>query len=99
MIAAGAIERLGDAALLRSLVVAPDWRRHGLGARLVEALEIRAREGGCEQIWLLTDGAGDWFAARGYRRRERDRAPAGVRAHAQFRELCPASAALMCRAL
>ena len=99
VVAAGAIEPLDDAVLLRSVVVAPAWRRSGLGGRVVDALEARARESGCEQVWLLTDSAADWFAARGYERREREQAPPGVRAHAQFRELCPASAALMCRRL
>ena len=85
--------------LLRSVVVAPAWRGRGLGGTLVAALETRARETGSERLWLLTDGAEGWFAERGYERCEREQAPPGVRAHAQFRDLCPASAVLMCRVL
>ena len=99
VIAAGAVEACGDAWLLRSLVVAPERRARGLGAGLLGALEARARAQGAATLWLLTDGASDWFAAHGYRARERDAAPAGIRAHAQFRELCPASALLMSRTL
>lgn len=97
-VAAGAVQRCDDVVLLRSVVVAPAWRGRGLAAALVDALEQHAREAGFAEIWLLTDTAERWFAARGYRRRERADAPAGIRDHAQFRGLCPASAALMWRA-
>ncbi len=39
---------------LRSLAVAPDYRSTGLGKRLVEALVVKARADGYEQICALT---------------------------------------------
>ena len=99
LVASGAIERCAGALLLRSLAVAATDRRHGVAALLVAALEHDAQELGASELWLLTDTASEWFTTRGYRARARDEAPAGIRAHAQFHSLCPASARLMHRVL
>ena len=92
-------ERLGDTWLLRSLIVAEGQRSHGLGARLVEALEADARDQSVGEIWLLTIDADGFFASLGYRRCEREEAPEVIRGTAEFTGLCPASAFLMSRSL
>ena len=41
--------------LLYELAVAPEHRRHGIGAELVRALGELATERGCYGMWVLTD--------------------------------------------
>jgi amino-acid N-acetyltransferase len=94
-----ALEPYGRDALLRSLAVRPQWRAEGLGGRLVEAVVRRARRRGVQRLWLLTTTADAYFAARGWRRVERARAPARLRASSQFAGVCPASAVCMVRRL
>jgi amino-acid N-acetyltransferase len=93
------LESFGTAGLLRSLVVRSDLRGSGVGGRLVEALESRARDGGFDQLVLLTQTAAPFFARRGYRVIDRADAPAAVLASAEFRSLCPASATCMLKIL
>jgi amino-acid N-acetyltransferase len=50
---------------LRSLAVAPEFRGTGLGRRLVEALVVRAREAGYDQICALTLNEG-FFSRCGF---------------------------------
>lgn len=91
----GGLERHGDAALLRSLAVAPSARGTGLGKDLVRALEAHAAASGIRTLVLLTTTAAPFFAARGYSTIERADAPPAVHDSAEFRSLCPASATCM----
>lgn len=93
------LQHAGDAALLRSLAVAPQARRLGLGAVLVDAAETSAAARGVATVYLLTTSAADWFAARGYVRVERGTVPPGIRATTQFSGLCPASSTCMAKAI
>lgn len=93
------LESFGRVGLLRSLVVDPGLRGTGIGHRLVEALEARARAAGLDQLALLTQTAEAFFAARGYHVVGRDEVPESVRASAEFRSLCPASATCMTKRL
>lgn len=93
------LELAGDAALLRSLVVAPQARGTGLGHALVDAALELARERGVSEVWLLTTTAERFFERLGWRRAERASAPAGIRATAEFSALCPASSVCMVRDL
>ncbi len=90
-----ALERQGDAALLRSLVVDPAYRRHGVGSKLVTAAEQRARALGIARLVLLTQTAEAFFARRGYEKIARADAPAALQASHEFATLCPASAVCM----
>jgi L-amino acid N-acyltransferase YncA len=90
-----ALERYGAVALLRSVAVAPAHRGVGLGVALVEATVDRARQIGVETLVLLTTTAERFFPRFGFRVIPRDEAPDAVRASAEFRGACPASATVM----
>jgi N-acetylglutamate synthase-like GNAT family acetyltransferase len=94
---AGAIglERYGSGALLRSAVVRPGDQGTGIGAALVRALLDRARDAGLREVYLLTTTAERWFPRFGFAPIEREQVPDPVRASVEFREACPASAAVM----
>ena len=81
-------ELYGNHALLRSLVVAAPHRRVGIGARLVDALEMVAQKWGVRRWWLLTTTADEFFRARGFSRVERCSAPDAIRATTQFSGGC-----------
>jgi amino-acid N-acetyltransferase len=93
------LERYGDSALLRSAVVEPGLRGTGVGASLVEGVLGRARERGTRDVYLLTTTAERWFPRFGFVRVERDAVPVEVRTSVEFREACPASAAVMRKSL
>jgi amino-acid N-acetyltransferase len=95
VVAAGALQRFGTSALLRSVVVAPDRRRSGLGRSVVGELERLARAAGISRLVLLTETAADFFARQGFRTIERSSAPEDMQASEEFRSLCPSSAICM----
>ena len=88
----------GDA-LLRSLAVAEGYRKKGLATGLVEKIENHARTLKIRTLYLLTLTAEDFFAKRDFQRTARSSAPAGIQKTAEFRGLCPASAAFMTKRL
>jgi amino-acid N-acetyltransferase len=94
---AGAVglERYGSDALLRSAVVRPGHQGRGVGVALVQALLDRARDGGLREMYLLTTTAERWFPRFGFAPVERAQVPDAVRGSVEFREACPASAAVM----
>ncbi|MEX2393816.1 MAG: GNAT family N-acetyltransferase [Actinomycetota bacterium] len=66
VVGATALERFGAAALLRSLVVAPDARKQGIGRRLaIAALEV-ARWTKVAEVHLLTEDAQRFFMPFGF---------------------------------
>ena len=93
------LELYGADGLLRSVVVAPQWRSRGLGAALVAHAEEAARAGGVARLFLLTDTAERFFGRLGYQRMEREAAPPAIRNTSEFSALCPASAVLMVKQL
>lgn len=69
-VAGGALgRRWGRCAELQQLWVAPAWRGHGLGARLVDRFEALARERGCDSFFLESFGfqAPGFYETLGYR--------------------------------
>ena len=88
-----------DGALLRSLAVTAERRGQGLGSSTPRAAEAQAAARGVDELWLLTESAEDFFAARGYVRRVRQDAPGCVRASREFTDLCAVDARLMSRRL
>lgn len=87
-----AAEYAGEAALLRSLCVAPRHRGQAIGAGLLAAIEARAAARGVRELYLLTTSAAAYFERLGFSRTSREQAPAAIRDTAQFRTLCPSSA-------
>jgi amino-acid N-acetyltransferase len=97
--AVGGLEVYGDCALLRSLVTDAGRRGSGLGTRLLDVIEAEAARSGVIMLYLLTDTAAPFFAARGYAPLPREQAPAEIAATSQFANLCPAAAAFMVKPL
>lgn len=95
--AIGAEVRAPDA-LLRSLVVAPDHRREGVGEALVRRLDADAAAWGVRRWWLLTTTAERFFRARGFFPVERAAAPESIRLTGQFSGGICASAVCLSRA-
>lgn len=97
IIGAGALERFGSAALLRSVAVETAYRGSGVGRRIVDELERRARSAGVTELILLTLTARDFFERLGYRATDRTQVPPAVLDSAEFRSLCPDSAVCMAK--
>lgn len=93
------MQRFGDVALLRSLVVSPSARGAGAGRALVAALEAAASRGGVQALWLLTIDASEFFARLGYGVQDRQSAPRAIRNSNEFSRLCPGDALLMSKVL
>jgi amino-acid N-acetyltransferase len=93
----GGLEGCGPDLLLRSLLVLPGERGHGVGAAIALGLERLAAKAGAERLHLLTIGAAGFFERQGYRAAERAVAPPAIAATAQFRTLCAASAVYLTR--
>jgi amino-acid N-acetyltransferase len=99
VIAAGALQAFGSSALLRSVAVAADRRKRGLGQAVVSGLERMARMGHLNQLILLTQTAAEFFAHQGYRVIERSSVPQDMQQSEEFRSLCPSSATCMAKSL
>ena len=99
IVAAGALERFGSSALVRSVVVAEDRRGAGLGRIIVQELEKVARAARIGRLILLTQTARQFFTQQGYRVIERSEAPQDMQGSEEFRSLCPASATCMMKVL
>ncbi|GFE80482.1 hypothetical protein GCM10011487_24820 [Steroidobacter agaridevorans] len=93
------VEFHGPDALLRSLVVAPEYRSRGTGARLVARAEAYARDHGAVAVYILTTTAERFFRARGYITASREQAPVAIRETPEFSSLCPASSAFLLKRL
>lgn len=82
-------------ALLRSTAVAPEYRKHGIGRRLVEHAIAGAEAKGFSALYLLTNTAEAYFPSFGFTRVSRDAVPEEVKATEQFTSVCCSSAAVM----
>ncbi len=89
------IELYGDAALLRSVAVLPEWRGSGVGRALVEQVLEAARESGARDIYLLTTTAEHYFPRFGFACITREQVPNALNESVEFRSACPASALTM----
>ena len=99
VIGAGALQRFGAAALLRSVAVEPGHRGLGVGRLIVLELESRASALGVLELVLLTQTAESFFACQGYDKSDRASAAQSVQASDEFRVLCAASATCMVKSL
>jgi N-acetylglutamate synthase-like GNAT family acetyltransferase len=98
LVGVAGLEVCCDNALLRSVAVRPEWRSHGIGRALVTRVIADAEARGIHALYLLTTTADRYFPSFGFQTIPRDAVPAEVRATAQFRDACCASATVMCRA-
>lgn len=99
IIGAIALERFGSEALVRSLAVAPEYRKRGLGRELVDRVEESAGADGIKQLFLLTETAEALFRSLGYAVIDRRYVSESVQKSGEFRSLCPASATCMSKTL
>jgi amino-acid N-acetyltransferase len=97
LVGVAGLELCCDNALLRSVAVEPAWRSHGVGRALVTRLISDAEARGVHALYLLTTTAERYFPSFGFREVARDAVPDDVRATAEFRGACPASATVMAR--
>jgi arsenate reductase len=95
----GGYELYGRDVFLRSIVVMPEGRGKKIGANLVSLLLYRACQQGARNAWVLTTSAADFFEKNKFQRRERRDAPSSILGTRQAKSLCPASAALLSKAI
>ena len=95
MVGVVGLEILGHSALLRSLAVEADYRNRKIASSLVGKLEDYAKTLQVDTLYLLTMTAEGFFTKLGYRRTDRNSAPAGIQETTEFRNLCPVSAVCM----
>jgi arsenate reductase len=95
----GGFERYGAELLLRSIVVLPAARHRGIGSGILALLLRRAFDQGARRAWLLTTDATPFFERAGFKRMERTQAPPAILDTQQAKNLCPASAVLLGRAI
>jgi amino-acid N-acetyltransferase len=88
------LECYGDAALLRSLVIADGYARYGLGKRLVVAAEKLATELNIFAIYLATPPQ-MYFESMGYRYILQENVPSVIQQSAHFKSLCLSTAVLL----
>jgi len=87
------LECYSSAALLRSVVVLPAWRRLGLARRLIERL-TRSLPAGTD-VYLLTVGAEGYFRTLGFRPVGREQVPPELIQSREFQGACPETATVM----
>lgn len=95
IIGAIGLEHHGDAALLRSAVVAPSHRGSGVGEALTHAIIAEAKSAGAKDLVLLTTTASEWFPRFGFTTITRADAPAALHESVEFKSACPSSAVVM----
>ena len=91
----GGLEKLGEYGLLRSIVIDEQFQGKGLGGQLCNLLVKQAKVTGVKELYLLTTTAELYFSRLGFRKIQREQAPKAIQSTMEFKELCPASSALM----
>ncbi|HEY4244769.1 MAG TPA: GNAT family N-acetyltransferase [Kofleriaceae bacterium] len=92
IVGVAALERHGDAGLLRSVAVAPSERGKGTGIALVANRLATARGA---TVYLLTTTAAPFFARFGFAPADRAAAPALLQQSPELAALCPSHAACL----
>ncbi len=93
------LESYGESGLLRSVAVDPKSRGRGYGGILVNAVLGNARARGLKKVYLLTDGANEYFERFGFQTVSRENVDASVKTSLEFTEACPESALVMRKAV
>lgn len=82
-------------ALLRSMIVVPEYRSNGIASRLVEQVEQHAKNQGLSELYLITNTAETYFSKKGFHAISKEAVPATVASSAEMNGLCPASSVIM----
>ena len=93
------MERYGQSALLRSMIVSPAFRNKGIAADLVYQLTGYAKGQGVKKLFLITNTAEVYFEKLGFIRVARETVEKDVLRSGEFNGLCPASSAIMMKQL
>ena len=99
IVGVAALEVYPDGALMRSVAVAPDLQRRGLGRRLTDAILQLASDLHVPHAYLLTTSAERYFPKFGFETIARAEVPGSVRASVEFTSACPSSAIVMRKSL
>ena len=94
-IATASWEPVEGATLLRSVAIAPEHRRTGVGTLVVAAALRRIHESGARDVFLVTENAEGFFASCGFRTIPHEELPDSLADHPQVSRECPASAPTM----
>jgi amino-acid N-acetyltransferase len=97
LVAVAGMELCCDDALLRSVAVQPEWRKHGLGRELVQRIVSHAEQRGIGALYLLTTTAEHYFPRFGFGLVERSTVPSEIAETLEFKSACPATAVAMKR--
>lgn len=95
----GGFELYDNDALLRSIVVPPEYRGRGIGRNLMLLLMRKTFEAGARTGYVLTNSADGWLEKLGFKAVDRADAPHAILETRQAKELCPKSATLRKRSL
>jgi amino-acid N-acetyltransferase len=95
IVGCGGSEAYRNAALIRSIAVAPAYRSRGVGRQIVRQLLDRLSSLGIREFYLLTTTAADYFKKRGFKKCDRDEVNPQLLASREFQGVCPASATVM----
>lgn len=99
LIGSAGVEPYGSVGLLRSVAIAPDYRKSQLGKRLIDAIDVHARLNGIQELYLITTTADGYFSKLGYSTVVRTAVPPAIAATQQFSGICPSSARVMVKML
>lgn len=81
--------------LLRSVAVAEEYRRMGIGAKLTEGMLDLARHKNLTSLSLLTETAADFFLRFSFAQIPRAELPASLQASQELQGACPETAIAM----
>jgi amino-acid N-acetyltransferase len=93
------LEVHGNFGLLRSLVVAEDYRGRGIAKILCEKILEYATKLSITNVYLLTDTAEGFFGKLRFEKLERSQAPPVIQSTKEFAQLCPSTAIFMCKTI
>lgn len=94
-VAFGGYELHGEDALLRSIVVLPEYKGRGVGETATGILLERARLDGARHAYLLTTTAAPFFEKLGFKKIDRTSLPEAILATRQASTLCPQTATVL----
>ena len=95
VVGCGGAEAYQFAALIRSVAVAPEYRSHGIGRKLVRQLLDRLASRGLREFYLLTTTAEEYFRKRGFKPIDRDEVHPQLLGSREFQGACPDTAVCM----